>query len=366
MGGKIPIMNKRLILYILVILLSITFLTVLRFYLPPTQSELDENKLKGKILFCIGKSYYLMNANATNIRKIDVERRPVFSPQAKKVAWIIYKASNIFSEKEMAVLIMDVDGKNNKIFEVNIDDGTLNKREIGDKPPWLWGLRWSKNEEEVTLYYRERIKKNPRYYKIALNAITGDTRIVKELSQIDQSDYEDYYSGIIPGVIDSPDGTKTFTKGDRGDNGGYLIDKLSGKKTYLDASYRYSHISWSLNSNKLVYAKGGDIYTLNSDGTNFRNLTHYKYPWYADPYSGRGGYEEPSWSPDSRYICCTYIARIGIGLFTSPSYEIRIIDTITGKIIFLTNGNNPMWLPEEFNIPECNIIIRDVRTLKEK
>lgn len=294
-----------------------------------------------------------MNANGTNIRNINVDRYPILSSQAKKVACFINKDSNIFGEKEMAILVMDIDGKNSKIFEVHIDNGTLRKIEAGDRPPWLWGIRWSKNEEEITLYYRERIKKNPRYYKIALNVITGDSRIVKELSQTDQSDYEDYYSGIIPGIIDSPDGAKTFTKGDRGDSGGYLIDKLSGKKTYLEASYRYSYISWSPDSNKLVYAKGGDIYTVNADGTNFRNLTHYKYPWYADPYSGRGGYEQPSWSPDARYICCTYIKRIGIGFFTSPSCEIYIIDAITREKMFLTKGEEPMWLPEEFNIPDA-------------
>ena len=105
-------MKKNIKLYILVTLLGIIFIFALRFYTSSAyQSGFDKSSVKGKILirrrgsnFYLmnaihgGKGFYLLNANGTNIRKVNIIRHPILSLQAKKVAWIVYKDSDIFEE----------------------------------------------------------------------------------------------------------------------------------------------------------------------------------------------------------------------------------------------------------------------------
>lgn len=277
-----------------------------------TKKDLKRGTFKEK-----QKDYYLMNANGTNIKKININQYPAVSLKSKKVIWIIKKDSKLYNEKEMVILITDINGKNKKILEVDLGGERVKKIQQDDKPPWLWGLRWANDGKEIIFYYRERTQQDPKYYKMAINLDSGKTVIIRELSQNDNSDWKDFEADSSYKVI-SPDGKK------------------------------------------ILFCDYSDIYVANIGSTDRRNLTNYKYPWYANAeISGSGGYRDPSWSPDSKYICCCYIKKTGIisGIifgYAATSYEICIIDTESGRKIFLTKGERPVWLPEEFSIPEDN------------
>lgn len=298
-------MKKKIIFILTITIASLGFLT-LNFNIHKSKERCH---LKGKILFRRSNNSYLMSISDAKVEEVEVLKWPIVSLNAKKVAWVIEKHSKQFDGNIQEIVITNIDGKNKQVFEI-VEKIQLGKEETlsRGRPPWIWGLIWAEDEKSILFYYRKHRKENSEYYAVSLDISNGEITIIKELFPEDIS--HDRLKNTSYGVV-SPNGKKIAT------------------------------------------SNGSNIYVANIDGENRQNITNYKYPSHIiAEMAGRGGYEDPSWSPDGRYVSCCYIKKIGIGFITKNSYEIWAIDTISGKKICLTEGTRPMWLPEEFDIPK--------------
>lgn len=90
--------------------------------------------------------------------------------------------------------------------------------------------------------------------------------------------------------------------------------------------------AWSPNGSRIVYHSGGDIYTINADGTGRRRVT-----------SGRAWDEHPVWSPNGRRIAFNRRARS-----LNESLGIYTITTSGTGLRRVTFGNDfwPDWSPD--------------------
>lgn len=333
-------------------LISIGILTLLIIN-SSARAEITKNTLKGKILFLSSKgdAYYLMNANGTNITKlsgIEDIHSPVLSPYGDKIVWLLQSKIG-YRHQGGGICVTDSEVKNKKILDVIPDaDKEYNW------PPAYSLLRWSKDGKEVYFYYTKGALKNEHIsgqekYEMAINVETGSKRMVKEIKH-DAEPIEELLTDCKRGPHYSADAQNAIVEN-------FIINVKTGNKIRLQpynfwTGSNYVKVSWAPNSKKLAFIGGYDdwnIYIINADGTNKKNLTNYVY--YGDSkFSGGYGRSTPSWSADSRYICCMYSsgATPGLEFFSSPkNASIVIIDTVTGEKIELTEGRSPIWLPEK-------------------
>jgi Tol biopolymer transport system component len=92
--------------------------------------------------------------------------------------------------------------------------------------------------------------------------------------------------------------------------------------------------AWSPDGSQLAFSSGGEIWLINADGTNERRLTTNTSPF---PITAK----DPAWSPDSLKIA---FARDSTGL--SPGLGIYVINVDGTNYTFLTGGNGsakPSW-----------------------
>jgi len=134
----------------------------------------------------------------------------------------------------------------------------------------------------------------------------------------------------------SPDGSKfAFSRLDYNtetDREIYVLNRITGALTRLtDNSIIDSYPTWSPDGNKIAYTSDDDIWIMDSDGSNQRNLTQT---------SGTKEFR-PSWSPDGSEIA--FDANLSGDPFDQDIYKINVN---TGQITRLTsNGesHNPSW-----------------------
>ena len=149
----------------------------------------------------------------------------------------------------------------------------------------------------------------------------------------------------------SPDGqVLAFTAQQRGKDVLYLLD-LKTRKPYKRFDLELESVtgpSWSPDGKRLVFSgsSGGitDLYVVNADGSEIRQLTHDKF-----------GDLQPQWSPDGRTIAfATDRDSASLERLSFHPWRIGLLDVETGSISILAGQSglnlNPQWAPDGHSI----------------
>jgi Tol biopolymer transport system component len=168
------------------------------------------------------------------------------------------------------------------------------------------------------------------------------------------SQSEDLDGGSVGGIDWSPDGEKIVFNVDGppgaktglytvDTDGGYLT-RISrpgiGPQTDVRQNNRYwLDPTYSPNGKRIAFIKGWDdwqIYTMNPDGTDARQVTH-----------DFGGYEFQSWSPDGEKILYEYLANGHRDIFVinADGTGRQRLTTVPASKDDLNRIHNVLWLP---------------------
>ena len=215
------------------------------------------------------KEIYVSDYDGHNVQQITSDRSiallPGWSPQGDKITYSSFKDGGPM------------------LFITDISSGKV--RRISARKGLNIGAAWASDGQRLALTLSH--KGNPDIYAIDL---TG--KIIDRFT---------YYWGIDVSPAFSPDGKKIAFVSDRsGSPQIYVKDLITGKEERLTfesdiliGNYNTSP-AWS-SSNRIAFTgmndKQFDIYTIDSDGSNLRRLTH-----------NQGKNEDPCWSADGRYI----------------------------------------------------------------
>jgi TolB protein len=135
----------------------------------------------------------------------------------------------------------------------------------------------------------------------------------------------------------SPGGQKiAFWSNRDSQEGIYLMNPDGSDVTYLISGSRDP--SWSPDGQKITFAQGGNIQTMNLDGTGVTQLTQYQQ--FPDPTAA-----QPVWSPTGQQI-----AFVALHIVSEGSMEIYLINVDGSNLIRLTDSPGddygPAWSPD--------------------
>ena len=254
------------------------------------------------------KEIYVSDYDGHNAQQITSDRSiallPGWSPQGDKSTYSSFKDGGPM------------------LFITDISSGKV--RRISARKGLNIGAAWASDGRKLALTLSH--KGNPDIYAIDL---TG--KIIDRFT---------YYWGIDVSPAFSPDGKKIAFVSDRsGSPQIYVKDLITGKEERLTfgsdmliGNYNTSP-AWS-SSNRIAFTgmndKQFDIYTMNSDGSNLRRLTH-----------NQGKNEDPCWSADGRYIVFSSNRDGGYHLYimNSNGQNQRRITFLEGE------ETSPSWSP---------------------
>ena len=182
------------------------------------------------------------------------------------------------------------------------------------------------------------------------------------------TNFDEYGSDGITVDVMNPDGSgrRTIAKGwdaewapngrrivyaynydwDESDISDVYSARLDGRGVKLLAEGGASHPTWSPDGSTIAYVRfnqddafGSEIFLMNANGTEKRNLTN-------ESAQGGGGYSSLRWSPDGSSIVFTKVEE------ESDRPAIYVIDVETGEQTALTDSGflSPAWSPDGSNI----------------
>ncbi len=130
----------------------------------------------------------------------------------------------------------------------------------------------------------------------------------------------------------SPNGDKIVFNSTRDDIFSiYIMDIMQKKQIRLVKNIEHCFWpKWNPDGNMILFKSGVDIFVINTNGENMKNLTKNQYK------AGRS-----AWSPDGTKIvfCSTLLPEKEI-------YVINLLDNNITNIKKLTNGEHPVWCPD--------------------
>jgi len=146
----------------------------------------------------------------------------------------------------------------------------------------------------------------------------------------DQKNLSDYPGPDWGGIV-SPNNQKVLFISKREGNGFYIMSVDGSdcfKLTNLGGYER--HPSWSPNSKQILFGHGGNIYTVNADGTNLKKIIEsdetYWYAW-------------ARWSPNGQNILFDKYSNIIVDEETQFVSDVCVMNLHDGTIRNLTNNN---------------------------
>jgi len=138
-------------------------------------------------------------------------------------------------------------------------------------------------------------------------------------------------TGESVGAIEwSPDGEKIACVVSHASDsyGLYILNKNATTEASLSSSYEATYLDWSEDGSKLIFVQNKNIYSVNSNGSDLRQLTD-------DAFDKT----MPSWSQDPTKVL--YNRAQG-----GASYEVYLVDANGTNQRELANGEEPRWSPD--------------------
>lgn len=222
---------------------------------PIGKSEADLSDLSGRIVFSLEGNIAIVNANGTNLTKLTSNASHFASNT--DATWSnggdLIAFSSSASDPSNQIYVMSADGTNLR----KVTDDNYNRH---------WGPSWSPDNQSF-VYVCE--------WSICTVNVDGSN--VQTI--IDGQ-------GSASSVAWSPDGKFIVYSG----NGMYIAN-ADGSNARKLTERGGGDMDWSPDSQSIVFASSGDIYKVNVDGTNEQNLT-----------SGTQSDQAPDWSPDGKFI----------------------------------------------------------------
>jgi Tol biopolymer transport system component len=180
-----------------------------------------------------------------------------------------------------------------------------------------------------------------------------------------------YFTGILSGPHGnkddhpawSPDGSRIVFESDRDGNYDIFVMNADGSQIRQLTRNPFGRVeeffakspgdispAWSPDGNQIVFSSGRDdamwsfdafnIYVMNADGSNVKNLTNFNNiaNW-------------PAWSPDGNKIAFAFSQMFSSsGLNPFPNYDIYVMDSDGSNLVQLTHGPEediaPTWSPD--------------------
>jgi TolB protein len=251
------------------------------------------------------KEIYLCDVDGQNIKRITSDKSIALLPRwSPKGNLMLYN-----SFKEGGAMLYMKDMKSGAVKRISGRNG-LNI-----------GASWAPDGKSAALTLSHG--KNPDIYRIDLKG-----KVIKQLTN---------HWGIDVSPSFSPDGKKiAFVSNRSGSPQIYLRELRSGKEERLtfEPTLKYNQSpSWSAR-NRIAFSgvNNGviDIFTIDADGSNLRQLT-----------DGQGKNEDPCWSPDGRYLLFSSnrTGRYQLYLMNANGQNPRRISSSKG------DQTSPSWSP---------------------
>ncbi len=264
---------------IILLLITVGSIFLLKHFLWDNEEEsLEKNKvskkllkkLKGKIIFQSNRNgsddIFMIKANGRGLKRITSKKSsdhtPSFSPDGKKMVF----ASSSSGNKDLFVMDLEKD-ELSRLVETPEDE----------RDPV-----WSNDGDRIYFSATKEGNEDIYFYSFSTQKISRVT--------------EERWRQILPGL--SPDGKKLALSVNKGWGWHvYLLDLLSRELTQLSDKGGNCRPTWSPDGQNIAFVstrddRRGEVYVMNSDGTEVRRIT----------YAGDTHDYDPAWSPDGQHL----------------------------------------------------------------